>query len=508
MLKIQLSGNVLYTRVKKEEFLLLVYTENRKIFESYIGMISDLNNEYNFLISWKEIKAKFGPLFSDCTVKIIASSSECIRLEKIFTNQNENLNFKEFKIIEGKFPIEAFFELNTCKLKIAQSKTSINESTDEGEKILNRKIKILFVDDSKTILAMLNNILKDDPDFEVVGSVTDPLLVDDLISQLEPDVLTFDIHMPNLTGVELLKKVFPKYKLPTIMITALSINEGTLVLDALELGAFDYIQKPKLDEVKDIAPILKEKLKAAFGAKTSLLASRKSLENSPIQSSLGSISNHKLRVLSKNFKDLKFEGNLAEKLILLGASTGGTNALTDVLTKLPEKIPPILIVQHIPPIFSFAFAKRLNELCIFDVKESEDGDEIIPGRVIVAKGGVHMGIERKGQQLFIKHFDDPPVNRFKPSVDFLFHSASQCLIRQTLAAIFTGMGDDGAKGMKTLFDKNVTTLAQDQKSCVVFGMPREAIALGGVKHIVSLDEMADVLVTKMNELNSKKLKVS
>jgi two-component system chemotaxis response regulator CheB len=306
------------------------------------------------------------------------------------------------------------------------------------------------------------------------------------------------------------------------MISSLNLTEGDLVLEALENGAFDYLQKPKLDDLKELGPILREKLKAA--AHTYILqntaeSSKPKMTNEEVKNPFNSNSNSK----SMNVSTIKdrdknkdhplhkydhFLGDLHDNLILFGASTGGTNALTDILTKLPAQIPPILIVQHIPAVFSLAFAKRLNECCKFNVKESEDGDEVKPNQVILAQGGIHMGIERRGQKLFIKHFDLEPINRFKPSVDFLFNSASEHLIKKTLAVILTGMGNDGACGMKKLFDQGVITMAQDENTSVVFGMPREAIEKGGVKHIVPLPDVSKMLIKCINELNNKKMQAS
>lgn len=353
---------------------------------------------------------------------------------------------------------------------------------------VKEKVKVLLVDDSKTILTILSTMLKSDPNIEIVGMLTNPLEAEKYILEKKPDVITLDIHMPEMNGVDLLKKIKNSMPVPTIMITSLNIQEGGLVLDALENGAFDYIQKPKMEDIAALTPILIEKIKAAANSTVATTISLKKPLVTP---------------------SIKFGGNLDHQLIALGASTGGTNALADLLTLLPENVPPIVIVQHIPPVFSAAFAKRLNELCKFAVKESEDGDILRPGLAIVARGGVQFKIIKRGDKLVVVHTDDPPLNRFKPSVDYLFNSVAEIAqYRHIAAALLTGMGNDGAHGMLNMRKAEIETIAQDEKTCVVFGMPREAIEIGGATYIEPLPKIAERLASVLDTRIKHKLKAS
>jgi two-component system chemotaxis response regulator CheB len=255
------------------------------------------------------------------------------------------------------------------------------------------------------------------------------------------------------------------------MISSISLTEGPLVLEALDLGAVDYIQKPKLEEVITIAPIIRERLKVA--AEANVRAGKNSSRSS---------SAPKAKIYEKRETDL----------ILIGASTGGTEAIRTVIEKWPNNLPPIAIVQHIPPVFSKAFADRLRQLCKIDVHEARGGEALLPGKAFVAAGGTQMKIVRRGEGLVTEVTDDPPVNRHKPAVDYMFDSV--CNLKpfpNTLAIILTGMGQDGAKGLLNLKNKGAYTIAQNEESCVVFGMPKEAIKLGGAHRVLHLNDIAD-----------------
>jgi two-component system chemotaxis response regulator CheB len=386
--------------------------------------------------------------------------------------RNKPFNFVFYKI-------DFKFKLSVEDIKISETPTIVKKD----------KFKVLLVDDSKTILTLLSTMLKTDSAIEIVGMVTNPLEAEKVIREKKPDVMTLDIHMPEMNGVELLKDLKNKIPIPTIMITSLNIQEGGLVLEALENGAFDYIQKPRMEDVANLTPVLIEKIKLAANSNVAVSTSE----------------------VSKSFSispKISFKGNLDSQLIALGASTGGTNALADILTLMPEKIPPIIIVQHIPPIFSAAFAKRLNELCKFDVKESEDGDVLRPGLVIVAKGGVQLKLKKQGEKIIVVHTDDPPLNRFKPSVDYMFNSVADLSTSKLIAAaLLTGMGNDGAKGMLKMKNVGIETVAQDEKSCVVFGMPREAIEIGGASYIESLLKIPERLSQILDHSSFNKKKV-
>ena len=332
---------------------------------------------------------------------------------------------------------------------------------------IEKRIKLMIVDDSKTIRDLLSSIFSKVPEIEVVAVVDHPHKAQKLIPELKPDVITLDIHMPDMDGVTLLKSYIPKFPIPTIMISSLTMEEGPMVLNALESGAVDYIQKPSFSELAMLAPLMIEKVKEASRSKVKI---EKSHESS---------------------KTAKFTGKIDESsLIVIGSSTGGTEALKQVFLSMPAAIPPTLVVQHIPPVFSKAFADRLNQLCPFEVREAKDGDLVAPNLVLIAPGGLQMEVVAKGSELRVKISDAAPMNRHKPSVDFLFDSLVKYAEKFNLAAvILTGMGADGARGLKALKDKGARTIAQDEASCVVFGMPKEAIRMGGVDFILPIQDI-------------------
>jgi len=275
--------------------------------------------------------------------------------------------------------------------------------------------------------------------------------------------------MPEMDGVTLLKKIHPLYKIPTVMISSISKEEGPQVLQALESGAVDYIQKPQMSNMAEAAETIRERLKIAAKAKIT--------------------KSHRIKKASLNHS---FD---FDNLILMGASTGGTEALRVVLEGLPAKIPPILIVQHIPPVFSAAFAQRLNELCPFEVREAKDGDEVKPNQVLIAPGGKQMKVRPANNKLVIQINDDAPVNRHKPSVDYMFKTASEAGLKKIVSVILTGMGADGAREMKRLRDFGARTIAQDEETSVVYGMPREAAANGGAEFVMPLEDIAEKIAS-------------
>jgi len=311
-----------------------------------------------------------------------------------------------------------------------------------------------------------------------------PSEVEELIIKHRPDVITLDIHMPEMNGVMLLKEISSKYNIPTIVVSSISMdssNESPLVLEALENGAIDYIQKPEFSEIQKITPILLEKIRTA--AKANLIKSPRSKKISVIKTTAAC--------------DLN-------SLIVLGSSTGGTEAIRQILLGLPDQIPPMLIVQHIPAVFSLAFSKRMNDLCPFDVKEAENGDEVRANRVLIAPGGRQMKFVHKNGKNFVEVNDDEPVNRFKPSVDYMFLSVAKNIYTNTIAVILTGMGRDGAKGLLELRNLGARTIVQDELSSVVFGMPKEAIAIGGAEYVEPLKEIAERITLLTNEKSSIK----
>lgn len=341
-------------------------------------------------------------------------------------------------------------------------------------KLRTEKIRVLIVDDSKTIRQMLKSILSRDPRLEVVGEAEKPSQVEPLIHEKRPDVMTLDINMPEMTGVELLKILLPKTFVPTVMISALGLHEGVEVMMALEYGAVDYIQKPAAGEIATAAPLIIEKIVEAANVRRHTAQAHEVKARSKVIARLGS----------------SFGG---ARLLAVGASTGGTEAIKKVFTSFTKDVPPIVVVQHIPPYFSMAFANRLNELCEFEVREAKDGDELHPGLALVAPGGLHMEVVTRGASMYARVFDAEPVNRFKPSVDVLFRSVAKELGSKAAGVLLTGMGNDGAKGLLEMRHSGAHTIAQDEESCVVFGMPRAAIELGAACDIKALDDIADAL---------------
>jgi len=338
----------------------------------------------------------------------------------------------------------------------------------QGAPLLAKK-KILIVDDSKTIQKLLSNIISSSQQMEVVGVASCPSEAKKFLENNEVDLITLDIHMPEMNGVEFLKTYLKFLNKKVVMISAVTPSEGPLVMDALSNGAVTYIQKPDIDNLHELQKDIIEKIECIFTS-TSTLDVKKS-------------------IFSGDFKH-------QDGLIAIGSSTGGTQALEAILTALPAKIPPIVIVQHIPPIFSKALADRLSTLCRFNVCEATHGMEILANNVYIAPGGMQMKVSGNKSRMSLVVNEDPPVNRFRPSVDYLFDSISQVKGLNCVAVILTGMGKDGAQGLLKLKNSGAKTIAQDEKSCVVFGMPKEAIKLGAADVVLPLSSIARELALK------------
>lgn len=383
-----------------------------------------------------------------------------------------------FHVSGGRLQVAPLEKPTTTTMKSplvsAATISAAKEEKKSAAEASDRKRKVLIVDDSKTIRDLLVRVLSEDTQLEIVGTATNPIEAQEMLKSVKPDVITLDIHMPEMTGVEWLEKLLPRMSIPVVMITSLQLQDGNEVFKALELGAVDYIQKPVLNEIKEMAPVIREKVKSASYAKVKSFRKRQVVAKSDIP--LGTMDQ--------------------SVIIAIGASTGGTEALKDVLIKLPKDIPPILIVQHIPAVFSKAFADRLNTICPFEVIEGKDGDEVKPGRVIVAAGGTQMAIEKSGKGYIVRVNDDAPVNRHKPSVDYLFHSMAQVVGGKSIGVILTGMGADGAKGLLEMKEKGSRTIGQDEDSCVVYGMPRSAAIIGAVEEVLPLDDISNALASK------------
>ncbi|MDB5051683.1 MAG: response regulator receiver modulated CheB methylesterase [Fibrobacteres bacterium] len=328
-----------------------------------------------------------------------------------------------------------------------------------------RRIKVLVVDDSAMVRDVLSKELSRDPEIEVVGAVPDPYVARDQIVLLKPDVVTLDIEMPRMDGITFLRKLMRYYPLPVIIISSLTPKGGALALEAMDIGAVDVMCKPGAAyAVGDMGVQLREKVKAAFMVR---VEKREAPDAGPRQ---------RLSLLKTT-----------NMVVAIGASTGGTRALESLLTALPANAPGIIIVQHMPEHFTRSFSERLNSLCAMEVKEAEDGDTVAPGRVLIAPGNFHMLLNRSGAVYRVSVKSGPLVSRHRPSVDVLFKSVARFAGGNAVGVILTGMGGDGAGGMKEMKDCGATNIAQDEASCVVYGMPKEAVAAGGVDHILPLE---------------------
>jgi len=344
---------------------------------------------------------------------------------------------------------------------------------------MTRAVKVLVVDDSALVREVLTQGLGADPGIEVVGSAADAYQARDAIVRLKPDVLTLDVEMPRMDGVEFLRKLMPQYPIPVVMVSALTERGKAITLQALEAGAVDFVSKPKADVVRGLQAMLTElcaKVKIASTAKVAHWKHTRQREASRRQA-----------------RRAATPGALAEstdKVIAVGASTGGTEALKTVLTALPPSAPGVVVVQHMPAGFTRMFADRLNDLCAMEAKEAEDGDRVMPGRILVAPGGRQLRVRRSGGEYRVAVTEEGLVCGHCPSVEVLLRSVAEAAGANAVGVILTGMGADGADGMKALRDAGGRTLAQDEATSVVFGMPKEAWERGGAEALVPLEEMA------------------
>jgi two-component system chemotaxis response regulator CheB len=347
------------------------------------------------------------------------------------------------------------------------------------------KIRVLTVDDSALMRQVLATLLAKDPGIEVIGSAPDPYIAREKIKAMSPDVLTLDVEMPKMDGITFLEKLMKGHPMPVIMVSSLTEAGCQTTLRALELGAVDFITKPKIDlreGMEEVAQDLIGKIKAAAVANVKREALGVRREAKPLTP-------HSLPLTSGRAM-LK----TTDTIIAIGSSTGGTEAVKDVLMSLPPNTPPILITQHMPERFTKTWADRMNSLCRISVKEAEDGDSVLPGHALVAPGNYHMALVRSGARYSVRINQDDPVNRHRPSVDVMFESVAQYAGGNAVGVILTGMGGDGAKGLLAMKQAGASTIAQDEASCVVFGMPKEAIKLGGVDKVVPLTDIAGTVL--------------
>jgi two-component system, chemotaxis family, protein-glutamate methylesterase/glutaminase len=347
---------------------------------------------------------------------------------------------------------------------------------------------VVVVDDSALVRGLLAEIINRQRDMECVGAASDPLIAREMIRALDPDVITLDIEMPRMDGIDFLGKLMRLRPMPVVMVSTLTERGAEVTLKALELGAVDFVAKPKIgvaDGLRQLGDDITEKIRIAAKAHVRKLhtpAARPAAEGAPaapVVPSLGRLS--------------------TEKLIFIGASTGGTEATKEVLMGLPPDAPGVMITQHMPPGFTTSYAARLNGLCRIRVKEASDGERVLPGHAYIAPGGYQMSVERSGANYIARVLDAEPVNRHKPSVEVLFKSAARVVGPNALAVMLTGMGADGAKAMREMRDAGSYNLCQDEASCVVFGMPREAIAAGAAHEVLSLKDIAPKLLERLRQ---------
>lgn len=367
---------------------------------------------------------------------------------------------------------------------------------------MSKKIRVLIVDDSALIRQILTEVLNSDPMLEVVGTAEDPFDAREKIKALKPDVLTLDIEMPKMDGVTFLRNLMRLHPMPVVMVSSLTQRGADVTLQALELGAVDFVTKPKLNQGANLADYADEIVgKVKMAAKVAISRIERQVQAVtqspavPVQKTTSLAD----RVPPKLSADVILKaggtgGALNQTLVAIGASTGGTEAIREVLIGLPANFPPVVITQHIPAAFSGPFAKRMDSLCAMTVHEAEDGQVILPGHVYIAPGSHHLLVEVIGGKLVCRLNDGPLVNRHRPAVDVMFRSVVQRVGNKAIGVLLTGMGDDGAKGLKEMLDIGCVTLAQDEKTSVVWGMPGVAVKLGAAKYQVGLQDVAPKLL--------------
>lgn len=475
------AGNPSETLLLKVNQSVFIYaaTQNKK---SLVCLLHEMN-----LASFKEmlkvIKDRLQASDSELSFKIIGPKKCGDEIAHFL----QSLNSTVLKQVIREHDFEVYYTVDDNKIilkKEDSTQLNVNHIDSSHDSLSNKPIKVMIVDDSPTIIQLLTVIFKKDKNLEIVATCEDPLHAEELYQKHKPDVITMDINMPHIDGVQLVKKLAPLYKVPIVMISSISQEEGPQVFNALENGAVDYIQKPTLQELDVMAPIIIERIKIA-----SHISVEKKLRANLIK---------KKPMAAYTARQLD-----PQSLVVIGSSTGGTEALKILFAHLPKEIPPILVVQHIPPVFSTAFAKRLNELLPFEVVEARDGDELKKNCVYIAPGGMQMAIKRRGQysKLIIK--DDEPMNRHKPSVDYLFKSVVEQGFPKVIGVILTGMGADGARELLNLRKAGARTIAQNKDSCIVYGMPREAIERGAAEYVLPLEVIGEKIMELASVSSSK-----
>lgn len=354
------------------------------------------------------------------------------------------------------------------------------------------RIKVIVVDDSAVVRQVNRETLARESDIEVIAVCADPVAALEKMRLQWPDVIVTDIEMPRMDGIAFLKKIMAERPTPTVVCSSLTEEGAATTMEALAAGALAIITKPKLGVkqfLQDAGDDLVSAVRAAARANMARVRTAHRPRTGPAADTAPAARPN--RAIAGNVGALH---DTTEKVVAIGTSTGGTQALEAVLTQLPRTSTGIVVVQHMPEKFTSLFAQRLDGLCAMEVREARDGDRVLPGRVLIAQGGRHMLLQRSGAQYFVQVRDGPMVNRHKPSVDVLFRSVAQVAGRNALGIIMTGMGDDGARGMKEMHDAHAQTIAEDESTCVVFGMPKAAIDMGGVGKVLPLDRIAQEII--------------
>ena len=350
----------------------------------------------------------------------------------------------------------------------------------------NSKVHVLIVDDSAVVRQTLSDVLSSDSEIEVIGTAADPFVAADRMRERTPDVITLDIEMPRMDGLTFLQKIMAQHPIPVVICSSLAEERAQSTLQALEYGAVDIVAKPRIGSkqfLEDSRVMLCQTVKAAAGARVR-------------QRSVQRIAEPKLNADSVISKPTGAMVETTDKVVAIGASTGGTEALKVLLEAMPPNAPGMVIVQHMPEMFTRAFAKRLDSLCQITVKEAEPNDTVLRGRALIAPGNRHMLLKRSGARYYVEIREGPLVSRHRPSVDVLFRSAARYAGQNAVGVILTGMGDDGANGMLEMKEAKAVTIAQDEQTCVVFGMPNEAIKRKAVDRILPLQSIAGAIIAQ------------
>ena len=359
-----------------------------------------------------------------------------------------------------------------------------------------QKIRVLIVDDSAVVRQTLKKILESDPAIEVIGHAQDPFVAAAKIKNLVPDVITLDVEMPRMDGITFLRKIMSQHPIPVVMCSTLTTNGSDTAIRALEYGAVEIITKPKMGTKEFLE---ESRIRICDSVKAAALAKVQKLSVKRVQTvAKSAVATPKLTadavLAAPSTSNSSAMARTTEKVVMVAASTGGTEALRIFLEALPADSPGIVVVQHMPEAFTKAFANRLNDLCNVTVKEAENNDSVIRGRVLIAPGSKHSLLKRSGARYYVETKDGPLVSRHRPSADVLFRSAARYAGKNCVGVIMTGMGDDGARGMKEMKDAGAVNIAQDEMSCVVFGMPKEAIKHGGVDIVKPLNKIAAAVI--------------